>query len=182
MRWRREASAGERILLNGAGGGVGTFALQIARSLGAEVTAVDVAAKLDRLRSLGADHVIDHTTWSPDRVEDGYDRIIDVVARRFVLAWRRALRPGGAYLVVGGSAPRILGVAILGTLASVRSTTLRLLIARLGDRDDITTVLGMVKAGTLRPVIDHVVDLDGVPGAFRQLMSGAVFGKVVVSM
>jgi NADPH:quinone reductase-like Zn-dependent oxidoreductase len=182
LRFRHRAAAGERVLLNGAGGGVGTFAVQLARSYGAEVTAVDGPAKLDRLRALGASHVLDHTAGDVTRRAGPSDRVVDIVARRSVLAWRRALRPGGVYLVIGGSAARILEVATIGTVASLAgSRTMRLLVARLGDTDDLTTLLRLVEDGTVRPVVDAVVGLGEAPAAFRRLMAGEVFGKVVLS-
>ena len=119
MRYGRPSEAGQRVLVNGAGGGTGTFAVQIAKAFGAEVTGVDGPSKLDMLRSLGADHVIDHTK---EDFADGamrYDRVIDVVARRSVLAARRALSPDGVYLIIGGTTPRIVEYAAIGSLVSI---------------------------------------------------------------
>ena len=182
LRYRRRAGPGERVLLNGAGGGVGTFAVQLARSFGAEVTAVDGPAKLERLRALGASNVLDHTAGDVTRRTGPSDRVVDVVARRSVLAWRRALRPGGLSLVIGGTTARILEAAIVGSVVSLAgSRTMRLLVARLGEADDLTTLLRLVEDGTLRPVVDQVVGLDEGPAAFRRLMAGDVFGKVVLT-
>ena len=182
LRYRRRAAAGERVLLNGAGGGVGSFAVQLARSFGAEVTAVDGPAKVDRLRALGASHVLDHTAGDVTRRAGPSDRVVDVVARRSVLAWRRALRPGGDLSVIGGTAARIVQVAIVGSVVSLAgSRTMRLLVARLGDTADLTTLLRLVEDGTVRPVVDQVVGLDEAPAAFRRLMAGEVFGKVVLA-
>ena len=92
---------------------------------------------------------------------------MDVVARRSVLAWRRALRPGGIYLVIGGTAARIVQVAIVGSVVSLAgSRTMRLLVARLGDTADLTTLLRLVEDGTVRPVVDQVVGLDEAPDCF----------------
>jgi NADPH:quinone reductase-like Zn-dependent oxidoreductase len=182
LRYHHRAAAGERVLLNGAGGGVGTFAVQLARSFGAEVTAVDGPAKVDRLRALGASHVLDHTAGDVTRRAGPSDRVVDVVARRSVLAWRRALRPGGIYLVIGGSAARIVQVALVGSVVSLAgSRTMRLLVARLGDTAYLTTLLRLVEDGTIRPVVDEVVGLDEAPAAFGRLMAGEVFGKVVLT-
>jgi NADPH:quinone reductase-like Zn-dependent oxidoreductase len=110
--------SGQQVLLNGAGGGVGTFALQIARLHGAEVTAVDRADKLDMLRALGADHVVDYLeedfTWR----DETYDLILDVKTDRSPFAYARALNPDGTYVTVGGSIPRLLQVLVLGPFIS----------------------------------------------------------------
>jgi NADPH:quinone reductase-like Zn-dependent oxidoreductase len=102
---------GRRVLINGAGGGVGTFAVQIAKALGAEVTGVDSTAKLEMLRSLGADHVIDYTREDFTRNGKRYDLILDVVAVRSIVNYRRALRRNGTYVMVGGSTTTLLQVA-----------------------------------------------------------------------
>ena len=181
MRYGRWVEAGEHVLVNGAGGGTGTFAVQIARGLGAEVTAVDGPTKHELLRALGADHVIDHTKADFSNGDKRYDRVIDVVARRSVLAARRALNPGGIYLVVGGTTPRIIEYATVGSVVSVAGRRrVRLMVARLGDPDDTDEVLRLVEAGAVKPVIDRTVPLEGVSDAFRQLMNGQVVGKVVV--
>jgi NADPH:quinone reductase-like Zn-dependent oxidoreductase len=181
LRYQRPVAAGDRVLVNGAGGGVGTFAVQLARSSGAEVVGVDRPAKLEQLRALGATEVVDFTSQDPIRGARA-DRIIDVIARRSVLAWRRALRPEGIYLVIGGSAARILEVATVGSVASLAgSRTTRLLIATPGDPDDLRSVLRLVADGTITPVVERVVSLAEAPDAFRRLMAGDVGGKMVVA-
>jgi NADPH:quinone reductase-like Zn-dependent oxidoreductase len=181
MRYGRRLEAGERVLVNGAGGGTGTFAVQIAKALGADVTGVDGPSKLDMLLSLRADHVIDHTKQDFAKGATRYDRVIDVVARRSVLAARRALGPDGVYLIVGGTTPRIVEYATIGSLVSIAGRRqVRLMIARLGDPDDTDEVLRLVESGTIKPVIDRIVSLEEVPDAFRRLMDGQVLGKVVV--
>ena len=182
LGFRREVEAGERVLVNGAGGGTGTFAVQMAKSRGAEVTGVDAEGKLDAIRALGADQVIDHT--KVDFARGGpYDRVVDVVARRSVLAARRALAPDGAYVIVGGTTPRILEYATIGSLVSVAGRRqVRLLVARLGDPARTDAVLRLVETGTVTPVIDGIVPLEGVPDAIRRLMDRQVIGKVVVAV
>nr|BFE70024.1 hypothetical protein GCM10020092_033250 [Actinoplanes digitatis] len=111
------AGAGHRVLINGAGGGSGAFAIQLARRLGARVTGVDNAAKLDFMRSVGADEVIDYR--SEDFTRGGpYDLVLDLVAHRSVFAYRRALARGGRYRCVGGSVSALLRVLTVGTVAS----------------------------------------------------------------
>jgi NADPH:quinone reductase-like Zn-dependent oxidoreductase len=182
MRYGRR-EAGARVLVNGAGGGTGTFAVQMAKALGAEVTGVDAPGKLDMIRSLGADHVIDHTREDFASGGSRYDRVIDVVARRSVFAARRALRPDGVYLIVGGTTRRIIEYAVIGSVVTMAGRRqVRLMVARLGDPDTTDEVVALVESGTLHPVIDRVVGLEEVPKAIRRLMAGEVLGKVVVRM
>ena len=111
-----------RSLINGAGGGVGTFAVQIARSFGAEVTGVDSAAKLDLVRSLGAGQVIDYAQEDFTKNGQTYDLILDMVVDRSSFNYKRALRPGGTFVVVGGTTPRILQTVLLGLWLSDRKS------------------------------------------------------------
>jgi NADPH:quinone reductase-like Zn-dependent oxidoreductase len=123
---RGRVRADQSVLLNGAGGGAGTFAIQLARSYGAEVTAVDHGDKLDLLRSLGADHVVDYTREDCTRGPRRYDWILDVVAHRSPLAWARALRPGGSYFAAGGAVATFLQILLVGPwLRWVRSRSVR---------------------------------------------------------
>ena len=114
-----EIQPGQKVLINGAGGGVGTFAVQIAKSFGAEVTGVDSTSKLDMLRSIGADHVIDYTQEDFTKNGQRYDLILDVVASRSIFDYKRALSPKGVFVMVGGSGAAILQAFILGPLISM---------------------------------------------------------------
>ena len=120
LRDKGEIQPGQKVLINGAGGGMGTFAVQIAKMYGAEVTGVDSAMKFDMLRSIGADHVIDYTKEDYTRSGKQYDLIVDVIAKRSVFDYRRALGPEGIFMVVGGSLGTFLQVMTLGTLISKR--------------------------------------------------------------
>ncbi|HET6952998.1 MAG TPA: NAD(P)-dependent alcohol dehydrogenase, partial [Acidimicrobiales bacterium] len=111
------AGAGRRVLVNGGGGGSGSFAIQLAKRLGAHVTGVDNAGKLDFMRSLGADEVIDHRSEDFTRRDEPYDLILDLAAHRSVFAYRRALAPGGRYRCVGGSVPALLRILTIGWVA-----------------------------------------------------------------
>src|SRR5260370_28795828 len=111
--------SGQKVLINGAGGGVGTFAVQIAKSFGAEVTGVDSTRKLDLLRSIGADQVIDYTQEDFTKNGQRYDLILDVVASRSIFAYKRALSPKGMYVMVGGSMAAIFQAVLLGSWISL---------------------------------------------------------------
>ncbi|MBX7267713.1 NAD(P)-dependent alcohol dehydrogenase [Micromonospora sp. Llam7] len=175
------AGAGQQVLINGAGGGSGSFAIQLAKRLGAEVTGVDNAGKLDFMRSVGADRVIDHR--SEDFTRSGpYDLILDLVAHRSVFAYRRALAPGGRYRCVGGSVPALLRVLTIGSVAG-RLTHRRLgvLAVREGPTH-FEPVADLCVAGDLGIHIDRTFTLDQVPEALAHVGAGRVLGKVVVSV
>ena len=109
-------AAGQRVLINGAGGGSGSFAIQLAKRAGAHVTGVDNAGKLDFMRSLGADDVIDYRSEDFTRTDEPYDLVLDLVAHRSAFACRRALAPGGRYRCVGGSVRTLLAIVTIGSL------------------------------------------------------------------
>ena len=173
--------SGHRVLLNGAGGGVGTFAIQTAKSLGAEVTAVDHTSKLDAMRSLGADRVIDYT--KEDFAEDGYgyDLIVDVMASRSAGAYRGALRPEGGCVFVGGSIPRMLGLLSIGNLLMTRGRKFRLLWYR-PNTEDLVHINELFESGAVAPVIDDRYPLGEVPEAMRRFGEGRVIGKLVITV
>lgn len=172
----------QRVLLNGAGGGVGTFALQIAKTVfDAEVTAVDKADKLDMLRALGADHVIDYRKEDFTRNRKCYDLILDVKTNRSPFAYARALRPNGTYVTVGGKIPRLLQLAFVGPLISRMSTT-QLRVVGLKPNEDLAYVNQLFEAGRLTPVIDRQYRLAEVADAFRRFGAADHKGKIVITM
>jgi NADPH:quinone reductase-like Zn-dependent oxidoreductase len=174
---------GQKVLINGAGGGMGTFAVQIAKYYGAEVTGVDSAMKLDMLRSIGADHVIDYTQEDYTKSGQRYDLIVDVVANRSIFAYRRALSPEGNFFIVGGSLATFLQVVILGTLISrIESKKLGLNKYEPNNREDLAMLAELFEAGKVVPVIDRRYPLSEVPEALRYLEEGHVLGKVVITM
>jgi NADPH:quinone reductase-like Zn-dependent oxidoreductase len=178
IRRRGNVRAGQKVLINGAGGGTGSFAVQLAKLAGAEVTGVDNAGKLEFMRSLGADHVIDHTRADFTRGGEHYDLVLDLVAHRSVLAYRRALAPGGRYLYVGGSVPTLLQVLLLGPLTGRK---IRMLVVRPNERD-LLEVAELCLTGTITPVIGRTFPLAEVPAALRHLGDGLAHGKVVVTV
>lgn len=182
LRLRGGIESGHRVLIEGAGGGVGTMALQMAKARGAYVACVDRAEKRDRLLALGADQVFDYEREDYTRDRDGFDLVLDVVGRRSLFAHRRALRDGGVYVMAGGTIPRLLQHASLGPVVSLfGSKKLRILVHR-PNVADLEELAARVVSGELRPVIDRECALDALPQAFRDLGAGRVLGKVVASL
>ncbi len=182
IRDKGQVQSGQRVLINGAGGGAGTFAVQLAKLYGAEVTGVDNTGKLDLMRSLGADHVIDYT--QEDFTENGkqYDLILDVVAHRSVFAYKRALRPNGSYFFVGGSVATIFQILLLGPW--IRGTTgkkIRILAVQ-PNTEDVDFMKELSEAGKVTPVIDRTYPLSEVPDAIGYVGEGHAKGKVVISV
>jgi NADPH:quinone reductase-like Zn-dependent oxidoreductase len=171
---------GQTVLVVGAGGSAGTFAVQFAKLAGAEVTAVDSGAKADLLRSLGADHVLDYEREDFAAGDRRFDLIFDVFARRSASAYLRALRPGGSLYFVGGPVHRMLWLLLAGLL--VRPFTrkrLRLLIVR-PNLDDLREVARLCQEDRIRPAIGHLLPFADVPAAFRLLVEKRALGKIVV--
>lgn len=173
---------GKKVLINGAGGGVGTFAVQIAKSLGAEVTGVDSTEKLDMLLSLGADRVIDYTQEDFTRNGQSYDLILDVVAHHSIFEYKRSLRPNGVFVLVGGSTALALTVVLLGPLISIIvSRKIGGLVHRPNSKD-LNSMNELIAAGKVVPVIDRIFTLSEVPEALRYLGEGHAKGKLVITM
>ncbi len=176
------AAAGRRVLINGAGGGSGSFAIQLAKRLGAHVTGVDNAAKLDHMRSVGADEVIDYRRDDFTRTTQPYDLILDLVAHRSVFAYRRALAPGGTYRCVGGSVRSLLRVLTVGWLAGrVTGRSIGLLVVKEGPAH-FEPLADLCVAGKVRIHIDRTFTLDEVPAALAHVGEGRALGKVVVTV
>ncbi|MBC7839420.1 MAG: NAD(P)-dependent alcohol dehydrogenase [Nitrospiraceae bacterium] len=172
---------GQKLLINGAGGGVGTFAIQIAKLYGAEVTGVDSPEKLDVLRSMGAEHVIDYTEQDFTRNGQRYDLILDVKTNRSILDCARALSPNGVYVTVGGSMPRLFQALLLSPWISM-TTNKRVGIVSLKPNKDLAYLKELFEAGKMKPVIDGPYRLRDVPNAFRRFGEGRHKGKVVITL
>jgi NADPH:quinone reductase-like Zn-dependent oxidoreductase len=173
---------GQKVLITGAGGGAGTFAVQLAKLYGAEVTGVDNTGKLDFMRSLGADHVIDYTREDFTKNGKQYDLILDIVAHRSVFAYKRALRSRGRYFLTGGSVTTIFQVLLLGPW--IRGTTgkkMRILAVQ-PNLKDLVYVTELYEAGKVVPVIDRRYPLSEIPEALRYLGEGRTKGKVVITV
>jgi NADPH:quinone reductase-like Zn-dependent oxidoreductase len=171
--------AGQRMLINGAGGGSGSFAIQLAKRAGAHVTGVDNAAKLEFMRSLGADEVIDYRIQDFTNLEPS-DLVLDLVAHRSVFAYRRALARGGRYLCVGGSVPTLLRVVTIGAiLGRLTGRRLGLLVVKQGPTH-FEPLAERCVAGDVQIHIDRTFGLDDVPQALAHVGEGRALGKVVV--
>lgn len=181
---------GQSVLVNGAGGGVGALALQIAKARGARVTGVDSAAKLDMLRSLGADEVVDYAVEDFTRRGERYDLVFDVPGNHPFSACRRALKPDGRYVLIGhegfgasgkrifGLLPRFFGLIFL----SLFRKQLRLGRESVPDRRDAMAALReLLEAGEITPIIDSAYPLADTPAALRHMMEDELLGKVVVT-
>jgi len=183
IRDQGQIQPGQKVLINGASGGVGTFAVQIAKSLGAEVTAVCSTRNVDLVRSLGADHVIDYT--QEDFTQNGrrYDLILAVNGYHPISAYKRALSPKGIYVMVGGSAAQGFQALLLGPWMSRSGNQQMGILEDERDRRDLLEFLKeLLEAGKVVPVIDRRYPLSEVPEAIRYLEGGHAKGKVVIAV
>jgi NADPH:quinone reductase-like Zn-dependent oxidoreductase len=172
---------GQKLLINGAGGGVGTFAVQIAKLYGVEVTGVDSSGKLDMLRSMGFDLVIDYTQEDFTKNGKCYDLILDIKTNRSIFNYTRVLCPNGIYVTVGGSMVRLFQALLLGPWISLISNK-NVRILGLKPNKDLAYMNELFEAGKVKPVIDGPYKLDEVPNAFRHFGQGAHKGKVVITV
>jgi NADPH:quinone reductase-like Zn-dependent oxidoreductase len=175
-------AAGDRVLINGAGGGSGSFAIQLAKRVGAHVTGVDNSAKLVHIRSLGADAVIDYRTVDFTRGHQPYDLILDLVAHRSVFAYRRALARGGRYRCVGGSVRSLVRIVTIGNIAArLTHRRMGMLAVKTGPAR-FQPMTDLCTAGDVTIHIDRTFGLDDVPAALAYVGDGRALGKVVVTM
>jgi NADPH:quinone reductase-like Zn-dependent oxidoreductase len=186
LRDKGHVHAGQKVLINGASGGVGTFAVQIAKSFGAEVTGVCSTRNVDLVRSIGADHVIDYTREDFTKGADRYDVIIDNVSTHSLLDYKRVLNPNGVYVIVGSAEPgnwfSWLESPIEGMiLSSFGSQKFGMMLAEL-RKEDLATLAALMQSGKLTPVIDRTYKLSDVAEALRYLEKGHARGKVVVTV
>lgn len=174
--------AGQKVLVNGASGGVGTFAVQIAKAFGAEVTAVCSSKNVDMMYSLGADHVIDYTRENFTKRPERYDLIIAANGYHPLLDYRRALRPNGTYVMTGGTMTQIFQAMLLGPLVSLIGGKKMSNLMAQSSKDDLIFLKGMLEAGKIKPVIDRCYPLSETPEAFRYLSEVHARGKVIISI
>ena len=181
LRDKGRISAGEKVLINGAGGGVGMFAVQIAKSFGAEVTGVCSKKKLDIVRSIGADYVIDYTRVDFTQDRKRYDLILDTAAHHSILDCKRALNAKGIYVLVGGPMASVYQTMLLGPWVSMGSRKMGTLMAK-ANKKDLLIVKELLEAGKVKPVIDRRYALSEVPEALRYLEEGHAQGKIVITV
>ncbi len=182
IRDKGQVQPGQKVLINGAGGGAGSFAVQLAKLYGAEVTGVDNTGKLDFMRSLGADHVIDYTKEDFTKNGQQYDMILDVIAHRSVFAYQRALRPHGSYFMVGGSVVTLFQTLLLEPW--IRRTTgkkIRVLVVQ-PNLKDLVLITELCETGKVVPIIDRCYPLNKTAEAIRYLGEGHAKGKVVITV
>ncbi len=186
LRDHGQIRPGQQVLINGAGGGVGSFAVQIAKSFDAEVTAVCGLGNVDMVRSLGADHVVDYTREDFTRSKRRYDLFLDVAGGRSWRECKRILKPAALFIIIGG--PR--GNPWIGPLAHVlklrlaamrSSQKLAFFIAKV-NKKDLLTLKEMLEAGTLKPVIDRTYPLSESAQAMRHMEAGHIRGKIVITV
>ncbi len=178
---RGELQSSQRVLIHGAAGGVGTFAVQIAKALGAEVTAVCSTRNAALIRSLGADHVLDYTRTDFANSGETFDLILAVNGDRSIWDYRRALTPTGRYVMSGGSNRQLCEALFLGPLLSIGGQKLGNLLAK-PNQPDLHVLRDLMEAGKLRPVIERSYRLSEVPEALRHLETGHASGKLVVTI
>jgi NADPH:quinone reductase-like Zn-dependent oxidoreductase len=173
--------SGQKLLINGAGGGVGTFGVQIAKLYGVEVTGVDSTIKLDMLHSIGFDHVIDYTREDFTKNGKRYDLILDVKTNRSMFSYARALSRNGVYVTVGGSTARLFQALLLSPWISMISKK-HFRIVTLKTNKDLLYMNGLFEAGKVKPVIDGPYKLDEIQKAFRIFGKAEHKGKIVITM
>jgi len=182
IRKQGHVQVGQHVLINGAGGGAGSFAVQLAKLDGAEVTGVDNASKLDYMRSLGADHVIDYTRDDFTKTGHQYDLILDMITHRSVFAYQRALKPNGTYFAVGGSVATLFQILLFGPwVRRARGKHIRVLGVQ-RTHEDLLAITELCESGKIVPVIDRRYPLRDVPEALRYLGEGHAKGKVVITV
>ena len=188
LRDRGKVQSGQKVLINGASGGVGTFAVQIAKSLGADVTGVCSTRNVDLVRSLGADHVIDYTKEDFTKSGQRYDVILDNVGTQPLLSFRRVLIPKGKYVMIGGGGPNDQGLigplfrpiqAML--LSPFVSQEMGMFIADTNQKD-LAVLADLMQSGKVKPLIDRTYKLSEVPAAIAYLEQGHARGKVVITV
>ena len=182
LRDKGRIQPGQKVLINGASGGVGTFAVQIAKSFGAEVTGVCSTRKSDMVRSIGADHVIDYTQEDFTRNGQCYDLILAVNGYRPISDYKRALNAKGIYVMVGGSTAQIFQALLLGPWMSMTGSKKMGALSAKPDQEDLVFVKELVEAGKVMPVIDRRYPLSEVGEALRYLEEGHAGGKVVITV
>lgn len=173
---------GQSVLINGACGGAGTYAIQLACAAGAEVTAVDRVVKLNLARELGAARTLDFESVDFTRQSERYDLILDYFGTRTPVAYRRVLKPGGRYYYFGGTLPALFSVLTLGTLMTRLTDRTYRLEAVTQTPEKQVELAGMVARGELRPVIDRTYPFEELPEALERLGSGVARGKLVISL
>ena len=178
LRDKGQIQAGQKVLINGASGGVGTFAVQIAKSFEAEVTGVCSTTKMDVVRSIGADHVIDYTQEDVTKNRQQYDLIFDIAAHRSILKYKRILSSRGIYVLAGGSMARFFQLMLI-SMTGVKN--MKLMVANVNQKD-LLFIMELIKVGKVKSIIDKRYPLNETAEALRYLEEGHARGKVVITV
>jgi NADPH:quinone reductase-like Zn-dependent oxidoreductase len=177
-----QIKSGQKVLINGASGGVGSFAVQIAKVFGAEVTAVCSMHKMEMMKSIGADYIIDYTKTDVTKNGQQYDLILDVAAYRSVFDYAPILKTDGTYILVGGSISRLFQVLLFGSVISrIMHRKVKCLTSK-PNRSDLMILKDPIEAGKITPFIDRIYSLSEVPTAIRQLERRQVRGKIAIGI
>ena len=171
----------KHILINGAGGGAGSFAIQWAKMYGCEVTGVDIGFKFESMRNNGADHLIDYTQVDFTKEDTRYDAILDFVSTRSIFSYSKVLKPGGTYVIVGGGLKRILQTITLGSILSVMGSKKYQLLAAKPNKD-LPYILELVSKGSLVPKIEKTFSLEDTPKAMSHICQGKAQGKIIITI
>jgi len=182
LRYKGHVHPGQKVLINGASGGVGTFAVQIAKTFGTEVTGVCSTSKMDMVRSIGADHVIDYTREDFTRIGQQYDRILAANGYHPISDYKRALSPEGTYVMTGGSGAQMLQAMTLGPIMSITGSKKLGYVSMKQNKEDLVSVKELLESGKITPVIDRTYPLSEIPEAIRYLEEGHAKGKVVIAV
>jgi NADPH:quinone reductase-like Zn-dependent oxidoreductase len=182
LRDKGQLQPGQKVLINGASGGVGTFAVQLAKHFAAEVTAVCSSGKMELVRSLGADHVIDYTQEDFTRSGKQYDLILAVNGNRSIFDYRRALSPNGIYVMAGGNPKQLFQALLLGPWLSMFGKQKFGALTSTPNQTDLLYMKELLESGKIKPVIDRYYPLSGVPEAIRYVEEGHANGKVVITV
>ncbi|MGO8950009.1 MAG: NAD(P)-dependent alcohol dehydrogenase, partial [Ktedonobacterales bacterium] len=182
LRDKGQIQPGQKVLINGASGGVGMFAVQIAKSFGAEVTAVCSTRNVDLVRSLGADHVIDYSKEDFTHNGQQYDLILAANGYHPIFAYKRALRPKGIYVMSGGSMTQVFQAMLLGPWISMTGSKKMGNVMAKPNKEDLVFVKELLEAGKVAPVIDRSYPLGETAEALRYLEEGHAQGKIVITV
>ena len=182
LRNKGKIQSGQKVLIHGASGGVGTFAVQIAKSLGAEVTGVCSTRNVDILRSIGADHAIDYTKEDFTQQKQSYDLILAVNGHQPISAYKRALNPNGVFVHVGGSGAQLFQAMVLGPWISMTGSKKMGGMLQRANQKDLMYMKELLEAGKVKPVIDRCYKLSEIPEALRYFEEGHAQGKIVITV
>lgn len=182
LRDKGKIQSGQKVLIYGASGGVGTYAVQIAKSFGTEVTAVCSTRNLDIARSIGADHVIDYTKEDFSKKQERYDLILGTNGYQPMSVYKRALNTNGIFVHVGGSGAQKFQAMVVGPMFSISSKKKFGSFLQRANRDDLIFIKELIESGKVKPVIDKKYKLSEVPAAFRYFEEGHSQGKVVITV